>query len=229
MKTETLYRLSGVAVVIGAVAMAVTTALELLVSPYNPYGSELWLNAPVHVAKYVAGIVLLLGLPGVYLRQRKRAGRIGFLGFLAFAFGLALAGMPYNVVEFSMDPSLSQREAAEFLERTWETSVVVPILGMIGFPLVLLGLILFGIATLRASLLPRWTAWLSLASILVGIASMFLGGIFPGLVPHPPAWLTLGLTGYGYALAAGKAAVPSMGASPAPTTGRAMVAPAVDR
>ena len=106
MKTETLYRVSGFAVIVGATVGAVTTALELVTAPYNPYGSALWLNPSVHLAKYIGMILLLLGLPAVYLRQRERAGRLGFFSMLGMCLGLAFAGIPYNVVEWRLAPTL---------------------------------------------------------------------------------------------------------------------------
>lgn len=209
MTNNTLYRLSGIALAIGALVGSITTVLELIVSPYNPHGSLLSLNAPVHAARYVAGLVLLIGLTGVYLRQRERIGKLGFFGFLGLFFGFALAGMPYTVIEFTMDPSLSQAEAAAYLDRTYENTLAFQILAGPGFLMFLLGTILFAIGTLRANVLPRWTGWLGLASLAVGIVSLFLAELLPGLVPHPPAWMLLGLIGYGYAVAAGHIAVSS--------------------
>jgi hypothetical protein len=201
MKSETLYRVSGWAVMVGAMVGATTTAIELITSPYNLYGSALWLNPWVHLAKYLALIVLIVGLPGVFVRQREHAGKLGFISLAAMCLGLAAAGVPYNVVEWSVDPALGQQEAAIALDNIYGTGSIWLVLGMPGFLAFLLGYLIFGIATLRAKILPRWTAMLSLASIVAGIASVFVDLALPGLVPHPPAWLLLGLIGYGYALA----------------------------
>ncbi|HUG13433.1 MAG TPA: hypothetical protein VMM78_00330 [Thermomicrobiales bacterium] len=201
MTTASLYRLGGLAVLVGAVVGAVTTALELLVSPYNPHGTALSFNMPVHVAKYVGLVVLLLGLTAVYLRQHQQVGRLGLLGFLGVFFGLAFAAMPYNVIEFTMDPSLARQDASDYLDRTYDATPAFSILTSIGFLLILAGIVLFAIVTLRARILPRWTGWLSLASIPIGIILMVLGEmLYTGVVPHPPAWLLLGFTGYGYTL-----------------------------
>ncbi len=206
MRVETLYRVSGFAVFVGATVGAVVTALELVTSPYNPYSSALWINPWLHMMKYVAMIVLILGLPAVFVRQREHAGILGFVSMLMVCLGIAFAGTPYNVMEWSLDPALSKEQAAATLDKLYSTTVIWGILGMPGFLSFLLGYLLLAIATLRAKVLPRWTAVFSLISFALGIASIFVGSALPGLVPHPPAWLLLGLTGYGLVLIRGTSA-----------------------
>ncbi|MDP9381024.1 MAG: hypothetical protein M3Q29_12915 [Chloroflexota bacterium] len=213
MKTQTLYKLGGLALIIGTVVVSITTALELLVSPYNRYGTALSYNAPVHIAKYLGGIFLVLGITAAYLRQRERSGRLGFAGFVLFVFGFMMTGMPYNVTEFTMDPSLSQQAAVEYLNTVQSNNYAIPLLAAPGFLMVLVGMILFAVATLRARVLPRWTGWLAVAGLVLGVATNFASET--GVIPHPPTWMILGMLGYGYAVFAGRTAAGAAGNEPA--------------
>lgn len=222
MKASTLYRLCGIGVIIAAIVQAAVVVAELWVSPYNPNDSHLSMNASIHMAKYATGVLLLMTLPAVYARRRERAGKLGFFSVFGLTFGLGLAAMPYTVLEFTMDPTLSQKAAAAYLEKLEMANMGIPTLGMTGFPLFMLGLIAFAIATIRAKVLPSWTGWLSLASFVVAlIVDIVLQPAFPATMPHSPTYLMLGLLGYGYALAAG------LGARTAVVGETAQVSPAV--
>lgn len=209
MKTATLYKICGIGVIIAAIVQAVVVISELWVSPYNVYGSHLSMNAPLHMAKYATGVLLLLSLPAVYVRQHERAGKLGFFGIFGLAFGFGLAAMPYTVLESTMDPSMSQQAAAEYLMKLESMNMAIPVLGMTGFPLFMLGLLAFAVATIRAKVLPSWTGWLSLASFVVGLLVDIGMSAFEGVIPHSPTYLMLGLLGYGYVLAAGRGALPA--------------------
>lgn len=71
--------------------------------------------------------------------------------------------------------------------------------GMIGLPLVLLGVVTLAVVTLRRRALPRWAPVVGLPAIPVAVLAGVAGDAGVPL-PHPPAWLFLGLSAYGFAV-----------------------------
>ena len=95
--------------------------------------------------------LLLLGLVGIYTSRSEAVGVLGLVGFLtAFLGTVLLAGALW--FELFITPALAA-EAPELLAAE---------LGLPGFILMLLlgavGWVLFGVATLRAGVYPRWAA-----------------------------------------------------------------------
>jgi hypothetical protein len=145
----------------------------------------------------------LLGLAGLYARQVKEAGWLGLAGYLLFSLFWALS-LAFQFIEAFISPVLAT-EAPQFVEGflgivTGQASEMnlgaLPTVYMLTGLLYLLGGLLFGIATFRASILPRWAAGL----LAVGIVLPLLGS---SLVPHPfdrifavPVGLALAWLGY---------------------------------
>jgi hypothetical protein len=70
----------------------------------------------------------------------------------------------------------------------------------------LLGMLLFAIATLRAHVIPRWGAWLVILAIPLGIVALvFIGSSLQGILQAlAGSVLGLGLAAWGWALWSGK-------------------------
>lgn len=200
MSEQTLSPIAGMTILVAAVLAAAMSAVELVTSPYNPHVSLYALNGPVHLAKYVAVLALLVALPAAYVAQRTTAGRLGFVGLVLILAGLGLAGTPYNVMEMSLAPSLSIAEANAAWEALWSEATLLGVIGGIGFLGVIIGVVSFAIASRRADGAFRRAANASLIGFGVGFASMFLEALLPGLIPHSPTWILLGLAAYGVAV-----------------------------
>jgi hypothetical protein len=210
MSSSTLFRLSGAALIVGGALGAVGQ----LIHPADPEGpamlaSYAQASQPIHLLLFFAVLLVLLGLPGVYARQSDQTGLLGLVGFLLLFFGVPLVDLIHSVVDFAILPALVEQApdqampviTAAFEEPSWA------ILQMLGFPLLGLGVVVFGIVTIRARVFPRWTGWLLVAVPIVGIISRFLP-IPPEVGTSPDGVLFyVALVGFGYALLAGRRAV----------------------
>ncbi len=158
MSTQTLFRAAGAATMLGAVLFVIGVATG---TP-PPDTAAL---PQVLVVAFAA--LLLASLPALYLRQREETGVLGFIGTaLVFVSILLLTGLNYLLAFFA--PALADA-APEVLEAfpggPWQQLMTVNAIARVGLGI---GLLLFGIATYRAAVLPRWSAVLAV-----------LGGIGP--------------------------------------------------
>jgi hypothetical protein len=152
----------------------------------------LWVN----IIGLIATMLLAVGFLGLYLKQAKETGLLGFIGFLLAFFG-SLLFMCIQYIETILWPIFTEH-AQGLLEQKGAmfTDTVFTIFYLImGFSLAL-GFIILGIATLRAKILSRWGALLTmiggvLFSLVVSVIIVRTVGIVflaAGLV-----WLGLGI------------------------------------
>jgi len=146
-------RWSGVALVASAVFLGTTTTQASLQLPGvvpMPLGSFFLL---------VGSMLLMLALPGMYARQAETAGGLGLVGHVLLAVGnVALIG-------FAAAPLFNPSVTGVDTEET-----VVGGLLLLALPL---GVVLTGVATLRAAVYPRWSGILLLAAGVGFLLSFF--------------------------------------------------------
>jgi hypothetical protein len=143
--------------------------------------------AIVHYLSIVMDLLAMLGIAGIFARQVEKSGWLGLAGYLLFsgfwAFSVAL-----HFIEAFISPVVAN-VAPKFVEGLLGMVTNTPgefnlgalptvyglLIGVVGY---VLGGLLFGIATFRANVLPRWAGGL-----------LALGTILPPLlssvVPHP--------------------------------------------
>lgn len=202
MTASTLIRLAGVSVVLTGVCMIVMGMYHPVNVP-EAVTTATWVN--VHIAATAMGFFGLFGMAGLYARQVEKSGWLGLTGFalLSLWFGLV---MPFSFVEAFILPGLiteSPEFVAGFLGMFGGLPSaidlgILPTLWNISGPLFILGPFLFGIATFRAGVLPRWAgALLAFGALLIPV-----GGIVPAEYQPEVALLpiALALTWLGYAL-----------------------------
>jgi hypothetical protein len=155
-------------------------------------------------AKTVMCLLFLLGIAGLYARQAEKAGRLGLAGFLllilswwlqtAFVFAETFILPPLAATAPTfVDSFLGTIAASRPSEINLGALPALYTLG-VGIPYMLGGL-LFGVATFRAGILPRWpAALLAVAAALTPLAA---------LLPHAiqrlagmPVGLALAWLGY---------------------------------
>src|SRR5919202_1574665 len=159
--------------------------------------------AIVHYLSLVMSFLGLLGVAGIYARQAGETGWLGLSGYLLLSLFYALA-VGFQFVEAFISPPLAT-QAPQFVEgllgivngHATDANVgVLPAMWSVIGVCYLLGGVLFGVATFRAGVLPRWAAGL----LVVGTLLPILGS---SLVPHPfdrifalPVGLALAWLGY---------------------------------
>ncbi len=177
MSSARLLRLSGLALMLALPFQIIGFALH---PPSEAVSDVLKATyGSAHLVLLVSWCLILLGLPGLYAHQAERAGKLGLSGFV-----LTMIATAYHfyllLYEAFATPLLAQEPATRGLVGEGGTLAHgVATVAMIFTPFIL-AWPLFGVATLRARVLPRGSAWLQIASLPV-----FIGGtiLMSSLVP----------------------------------------------
>src|SRR5512134_2995397 len=157
-----------------------------------------------HYLSIVMDLLGLLGIAGLYARQVEKSGWLGLAGYLLFSLFWAFS-LAFHFMEAFISPVVTT-VAPKFVEGVLGVVTNIPseinlgalptvymVTGLAGY---LLGGLLFGIATFRAGVLPRWAG----ALLALGTVLPILGS---SLVQHPydrifavPVGLALAWLGY---------------------------------
>jgi len=176
--------LGGLAAVLVGVLLIIGDLLSLATESEN-------MSEPATTASYtftwllylLGGVLLLLGLVGLYARQSEAAGILGLVGFVAAVFGTVLV-VGAIWAQLFVAPFLAI-EAPRVLD-TKPTGMLA-----LGFTLTFLvflplGWLLFGIAALRARVYPRAAAILLIVGAVIGALPIPLSEI---VLDVAVAWL----------------------------------------
>ncbi len=220
--TATLMRLAGVSAIAAGVCFLVIGMFHSVNEPSAVDAA--WVN--VHIFATALGFFGLFGMAGLYARQVERVGWLGLAGFLLFTAWMTMVS-GFSFVEAFILPSLVTASPAfvdsflgMFSGAASQVDLgVLPTLWNISGPMYILGPVLFGIATFRAGILPRWAG----ALLALNILWVPLGALVPPeLQPKIMVPVGLAMAWLGYALvserrenAAALSPVPS--ASPEPS------------
>lgn len=153
--------------------------------------------------RLLGGLLLVFGLVALYAYQVEAAGRLGLLGFVLGTTGTVLLTAVAWLGAF-VDPALAS-QAPEFYvaARSGEIGGTVGAVLGVGVlaPILIqaLGWTVFGVATYRARLFPRWLA----AGLVVGALLLFVP------VQGSPVVFQLAVTSMGFLLFTGRAERPS--------------------
>ena len=179
---STLMRLAGLSAMVAGLCFIVIGMFHPVNVP-SSVTTPTWVN--VHIFASALGFFGLYGLVGLYARQVEKAGWLGLAGFILFSAWMTLVcGMSF--VEAFILPRLATEFPAYvkgimgmFSGVPSEINLgVLPTLWNIQGPMYILGPLLFGIATFRARVLPRWAgALLVLGALLIPVGAVV-----------PPEW-----------------------------------------
>jgi hypothetical protein len=161
------------AAMVSGIAMAASLLMEWLVVPHERLGPEAFLSSSYLVSsglRLLSIVLLPWALIGIYERQARAAGTFGLWEF-AVAFLGAVLTVGNVWAEVFVWPTLAQLAPNTMSGPVteWPPYLVAGL--NLSFPLFGIGLILFGVATFRAGVYPRWASVLLIVSIPV---TMFL-------------------------------------------------------
>jgi hypothetical protein len=173
ISSATLYRLSGLALFVGALLEIITAIAMTLLFPSNTpqqgasapqqYLTTSWLL--VALLSLVSSLLQVGGLPGVCVRQRAEVGRLGLVGFVLTQAGSILF-VGINVIDLLVLPFLAANDHRLLTPPASYTTYLLP-----AALLVTVGVVLLGLATMRAVVFPRWVGLLLIASIVINLVS----------------------------------------------------------
>ena len=160
MSSSTLFRLSGLATILGGVLLPTSWILRFVIGAPRPYSGTV---------EFVATILLVFGFMGVYGFQHEESGVLGFLGFVLLIIHNCCA-------------------LGECWLQNGEVTGVAAVLAPIVGATMLLGFILLGIGSWQANKLPRWAVvlWIIGGALIVpGFAVqpmlVVIGGVIQGI------------------------------------------------
>lgn len=201
MTPSTLMRLAGLSALVAGLCFIVIGMFH----PVNVLASvttATWVN--VHIAATALGFFGLFGMAGLYARQVEESGWLGLAGFVLFSLWMTIVS-GFSFVEAFILPHLATVSPAfvEALLGMFSGSTngidlgILPTLWNISGPLYIFGPLLFGIATFRARVLPRWAGGLlALNAVLVPVGAL----VPPDVQPKIMIPIGLALVWLGYAL-----------------------------
>lgn len=105
MSSATFYRLSELALLVGAPIGLVETLLGAVLYPCHQQTAQQILSFPWMLVSslYLAGFLLVaLGLPGMYRRQAARTGGWGLVGFILILVGVLVGGVLVGLFQVAM-------------------------------------------------------------------------------------------------------------------------------
>ena len=192
----------GAAVAAGA-AGAIFIAVQINHPASDTFTTETTQWVVRECAKIVMAMLALAGITGMYLRQYRKAGLVGLVGYLVFAAGY-LAMFSVEVIAAVVLPNFVHSEpgfvndvvaAANGGSANGDIGGLQILFGLMGAGLILGGLV-FGIVLFRARVLARWAAALLAVSTGALAALAVLPESFnrPLAVPVGVALIALGVS-----------------------------------
>lgn len=202
MSASTLTRLAGVSAMLAGFCFVIIGLFHQENVPAS-VTTATWVN--VHIAATALGFFGLFGMAGLYARQVEESGWLGLVGFLLFSLWMTII-CGFSFVEAFILPQLAAVSPA-YVESvlgmftsapsTVDLGVLPMVWNTTGL-LIILGPLLFGIATFRARVLPRWAGGLlAFVAVLVPVGGMVPAEYQPEFVMILPglaiAWMGFAL------------------------------------
>jgi len=165
MSSRTLYRLSGGTLIASSLLILLSSIVGAVLFPGHSSTPAQVTSAPwvlVTLTILISSLLFVIGLPGMYLRQAGRAGVLGLIGFILLFFAILLQGTAFSSVQVVVLPLLAQK-APQLLGGN-SLPISAFLLLIVSGLMQMIGVILLGIATMRAQVFSRSTGILLIAS-----------------------------------------------------------------
>jgi hypothetical protein len=172
MSTQSYFRVSGLALVLGGLAGVVSH----LVDSFFFGNTTAYANQPIHILNEfvlaAANILMLLGLSGVYGSRARGFGVTGLVGMALVFTSAVMIGVFGNLWGAMVEPWLATQ--APNLANGFGPPAFFAFYNVEEAALVL-GSILLAIPLLRGRVSPRWAGVPLLLSVVIGVFTFFLG------------------------------------------------------
>ena len=173
MTSTTLFRSASISLVVGGLLGFIAHVMHpgCPTSPDDLFAYT-HRSQPVHLILFFGVIFVIMGLPGVLIRQRSRAGLLGFISTQLLIFGLLFGEALHSVLEFSIVPLLvrSFPYATISLASSIYHSTPLGFLQNAGYTLYLLSCPLVALVTLRSRIFPEWAAFPLCVTTMINFA-----------------------------------------------------------
>jgi hypothetical protein len=155
------------AAIVGGAALVISLLLDWLIVPYEKLGdASAYLTASYLAAaglRLLSTVLFFWALLALYNRQSIATGTLGLWGFVVAFFGTALfAGSVW--AEVFVYPTLARVAPTVFTGQSPEASSLIIGKNLSAY-LFAIGIVLFGLATFKAGIYPRWASALLVVSI----------------------------------------------------------------
>jgi hypothetical protein len=220
MSHAQLYRLSGLSLLVGAAFSFITSLISSVAFIGNdptPYAQNPLYTISNLVAA-IGAVLILLGLPGMYVSMGERAGLVGLIGMLMIFIVACLFGIFFSMMSAVLIPYISSH--APSVVKGNGPPALFPLF-LVGAVLLVIGPILLAIPMIRGLVADRWVGYLFVAVAVTTVISFVVSGpngstnVLISLITSLSTFLlffALGWLGYrmwsGFSLAAGETAGP---------------------
>ncbi len=171
MATRKLIRWSAIAWLLSALTGIVSIVLVPSDYAENAVFSSLW--TPIHAVLTISYMLFLFGLIGFYLVQADKAGRLGSIGFVLAFFGALMVTAQIVVATWILPVIASQPDVPKTAFEMLDPAGPLPAFSLVTFAAYFplgIGLILMGVASMRAGVLPRWAGLLLIIGTVLEFA-----------------------------------------------------------
>jgi hypothetical protein len=168
MSRTLLYRIAAVALVVGAVLVAVGNLLAPQGNAREAVASGRYL--PLALVVLLGGLIVMAGWMAVYLRQRAESGVLGFVGMVAVLAAGMLLSVAFPLIQVLIYPWIAGMNTST--KALSDGPASFNLFFALSSAIVSLGGILFGAATIRARVFSRP---LGIGMIVLAAASFVLG------------------------------------------------------
>jgi hypothetical protein len=174
MSCAQIFRLSGLALVVGAVAfIAHLVARSVITAGADPatlYKEALW--APISALGVLGAALVLLGLPAMYARMASPAGVSGLVGVVLLALAWLFFGVSLSLYSLLVAPWLAE-QAPALVTASAPLPAGIIIAFIAGLVAEVVGTALLAIPFIRGRVPPRWVGCaLPAAALLTVVGSV---------------------------------------------------------
>ncbi len=130
---------------------------------------EFTVSAPLLLTASISllgGLLVLIGLPGTYVKQRDLVGILGTIGFFILWLTWLITTLGVNVEEIVIATTTAHPTAQSV------PPVLVNILNLTDL-VMLIGALLYGVQTMRARLFPTSVGWLLISTVVAMTLALF--------------------------------------------------------